>query len=107
MEAPLLGSTASLAWSKRWAPLPQVLMVLDTITTGFPRVMVTLMMVQTSRTLQIAADGRLYRSRRHQRRWIRPRLVASGPRGREKVRGVAPLMYGSALTRRLHLRRSR
>ena len=35
MEAPLLGSSASLAWSKRWAPLPQVLMVLDTITTGF------------------------------------------------------------------------
>ena len=35
MEALLLGSSASLAWSKRWAPLPQVLMVLDTITTGF------------------------------------------------------------------------
>ena len=28
MEAPLLGSSASLAWSKRWAPLPQFLMVL-------------------------------------------------------------------------------
>ena len=45
-------------------------------------VAVTHMMVQTSPSLHIAADGRWCRSGLHVGRWVRSGMLASGPRGR-------------------------
>ena len=60
---------------------------------------VTLTILQASPTVHAAANERWYRSAHHMRRWNRPGLLASGPRGRPRMlSGASALGMQNCLT---------